>query len=60
MKFLSFRAGNTARYGMVDGKKVVDLTPRLKYADLRALIAADASTQAAREGKGAAADFTLD
>ena len=60
MKFLSFRAGNAAHYGLVDGKKVVDLTARLKYPDLKALIAADASAEAAREAKGAAADFTLD
>jgi len=60
MKFLSFRANNAARYGMVDGKKLVDLTPRLKYPDLKALIAADASAEGAREAKGAAADFTLD
>ena len=42
MKFLSFRAGNAAHYGIVDGNNVVDLTPRLKYPDLKALIAADA------------------
>ena len=60
MKFLSFRAGNVARYGMVDGKNVIDLTARLKYSDLKALVAADASAEAARQAKGAAADFTLD
>jgi 2-keto-4-pentenoate hydratase/2-oxohepta-3-ene-1,7-dioic acid hydratase in catechol pathway len=60
MKFLSFRAKGAARYGIVDGNRIVDLTPRLKYSDLKALIAADAMAEAAREGKGAAADFTLD
>ena len=60
MKFLSFRAGNAAHYGMVDGKKVIDLTTRLKYPDLKALVASDASAEAAREAKGAPADFTLD
>src|SRR5258706_10884112 len=60
MKFLSFRAGNAAHYGVVDGNNVVDLTPRLKYPDLKALLAADAIGEAGREAKGAAADFTLD
>ena len=60
MKFLSFRAGGAARYGMVDGNKVIDLTGRLKYPDLKALIAADGRAEAARAAKGAAADFTLD
>ena len=60
MKFLSFRAGGAAHYGVVDGNDVVDLTPRLKYPDLKALIAADASAEAEREVKGAPADFTLE
>ena len=60
MKFLSFRAGGSARYGLVDGNKVVDLGARLKYPDLKALIAADAFAEAARAAKGASADFTLD
>jgi len=60
MKFLSFRAGGAAHYGAVDGNKVVDVGPRLKYPDLRALIAADAGAEAQRAAKGATADFTLD
>jgi 2-keto-4-pentenoate hydratase/2-oxohepta-3-ene-1,7-dioic acid hydratase in catechol pathway len=60
MKFLSFRAGRSAHYGLMDGNKVVDLTPRLKYPDLKALIAADARVEAERAAKGAAADFALD
>jgi len=36
------------------------LTKRLKHADLKALIAADARAEAEREVKGATADFTLD
>jgi len=60
MKFLSFRAGRSAHYGLVDGNKVVALTPRLKYPDLKALIAADARAEAERAAKGATADFTLD
>jgi 2-keto-4-pentenoate hydratase/2-oxohepta-3-ene-1,7-dioic acid hydratase in catechol pathway len=60
MKFLSFRAGRVQHYGLVDGNNVIDLTPRLKHADLKALIAADALKDAAREAKGATPDFKLD
>jgi len=42
---------------VVDGNKVVDLTPRLKYPDLKALIAADGRSEAERAAKGATADF---
>jgi 2-keto-4-pentenoate hydratase/2-oxohepta-3-ene-1,7-dioic acid hydratase in catechol pathway len=59
MKFVSFRAGGSARYGVADGNKVIDLTRRLKHPDLKALIAAGAQSEAAREVKGATADFTL-
>jgi 2-keto-4-pentenoate hydratase/2-oxohepta-3-ene-1,7-dioic acid hydratase in catechol pathway len=59
MKFLSFRAGGAAHYGVVDSNKVVDLTPRLKYPDLKALVAADARAEAERAARGAQADFTL-
>jgi 2-keto-4-pentenoate hydratase/2-oxohepta-3-ene-1,7-dioic acid hydratase in catechol pathway len=60
MKFVSFRAGGAARYGLVDGKRIVDLTRHLKYPDLKALIVADAFAEAGRVAKGATADFTLD
>jgi 2-keto-4-pentenoate hydratase/2-oxohepta-3-ene-1,7-dioic acid hydratase in catechol pathway len=60
MKFLSFRAGGAARYGLVDGNDVVDLTVRLKHPDLKSLIEADAAAEAASAAKGASADFTLD
>src|SRR4051812_43525142 len=60
MKFLSFRARGAARYGIVEGHKVVDLSARLKYPDLKALITADARAEAEREAKGATADFSLD
>ncbi len=60
MRLLSFRAGGTAHYGVVDGNKVIDLTPRLKYPDLKSVIAADATGEAKRAAKGAASDFTLD
>ena len=59
MKFLSFRAGGAAHYGIADGDRVVDLTPRLKYPDLKSLIAADAFAEAGRAAKGATADFAL-
>jgi len=59
MKFLSFRAGRAAQYGVADGNNVIDLTRRLKYPDLKSLIAADARAEAEREVKGATADFTL-
>jgi 2-keto-4-pentenoate hydratase/2-oxohepta-3-ene-1,7-dioic acid hydratase in catechol pathway len=60
MKFLSFRARGAARYGIVDGQKIIDLTTRLKCPDLKALIAAGACAEAEREAKGATADFTLE
>ena len=60
MKFVSFRVGGAAHYGVVDGKNVVDLKPRLKYPDLKAMIVADAVAEAGRVAKGAAADFSLD
>lgn len=60
MAFLSFRVGGSAHYGLVGGNDVIDLTARLPYPDLKALIAAGASQEAARAAKGAAADFTLD
>ena len=60
MKFLSYRATGAARYGVVDGNNVVDLTGRLKYPDLKALIAADARAEAERATKSATADFTLE
>ena len=60
MKFVSFRAGQSARYGVVDGNNVVDLTARLSYPDLKSLITAGAYAQASRAAKGAAADYTLD
>ena len=62
MKLVSFRAKGAAHYGVVSGNGVVDLTPRLgsRYADLKALIAANALAEAEKAAKGAAADFKLD
>src|SRR3970040_1862316 len=59
MKFVSFRAGGAARYGLVDGDHVVDLTRRLKYPDLKSLIEADARDEAAEAASGPA-EFGLD
>lgn len=60
MKFLSFRAGGTARYGVVEGNGVIDLTDRLKHADLKAVIVARALEQTAREARGSRPDYTLE
>ncbi len=60
MKFVSFRAHGAAHYGVVNGNDVVDLTRRLDYPDLKALIAAGAIDEAERAAKGAGADFTID
>jgi 2-keto-4-pentenoate hydratase/2-oxohepta-3-ene-1,7-dioic acid hydratase in catechol pathway len=60
MKFLSFRVRGVSRYGVSDGNKVIDLTERLKYPDLKSMIAADARAEAERAAKGASADYTLD
>jgi len=59
MKFVSFRAGGSARYGLIKGGGVVDLTARLDYPDLRSLIAANGSAKAAGAAEGAAPDFPL-
>jgi 2-keto-4-pentenoate hydratase/2-oxohepta-3-ene-1,7-dioic acid hydratase in catechol pathway len=60
MKFVSFRAGGAARYGIVNGDGVVDLTSRLNYPDLRALIVAGAYEEAASAASGASAEYRLD
>jgi 2-keto-4-pentenoate hydratase/2-oxohepta-3-ene-1,7-dioic acid hydratase in catechol pathway len=59
MKFVSFRVGGAAHYGLVDGTHVVDLTKRLNYPDLKAVIAAGALAEAGRAAKGASPDFKL-
>ncbi len=60
MKFVSFRAGGKARYGLVSGNGVVDLTTRRKEPDLKSLIAANGLAVAASACSGEAPDFTLD
>lgn len=62
MKLISFAKGNIPSYGaLVDGG-VVDLGQALKgrYADLKALIAADAIGEARQALEGRVADFPLD
>ncbi|MEY4879246.1 MAG: hypothetical protein RJB62_715 [Pseudomonadota bacterium] len=59
MKFVSFRVGGTAHYGLVDGNNIVDLSKRLKYPDLFSLIVAGAYSEAANAAKGEAPDYTL-
>ena len=60
MKFVSFRADGAARYGLLAGGGIVDLTLRRKHPDLKALIAAGAYKEAEEAAKGAAADFAPD
>ena len=62
MKLVSFRAKGAAHYGVATGSGVVDLTPRIgsKYADIKALIVADALAEAEKAAKGATADYKLD
>ena len=62
MKLVSFRAKGAAHYGVVSGNGIVDLSPRLgsRYADIKALIAANALAEAEKAAKGASADFKLD
>ncbi len=61
MKLVSFRAKGAPHYGVVVGNGVVDLTPRLgsKYPDIKALIAANALSEAEKAAKGATADFQV-
>jgi len=60
MKFISFRVDATPRYGAVTDNGIVDLTGRLTFADLKALIAAGATGEAANAARGAMADYTID
>ena len=60
MKLLSYESGGQASYGVVSGEGVVDLGRRLPYADLRALIAADALGEARAAAAGQDADARLD
>ena len=61
MKLVSFSTSRGPSFGIVRDKAVFDLGKRLggRFADLKALIAADAVTQAARAAEGVEADYTL-
>jgi 2-keto-4-pentenoate hydratase/2-oxohepta-3-ene-1,7-dioic acid hydratase in catechol pathway len=60
MKLASFRLQNKDTYGaVVDGGGVIDLGKRLKYPDLRALLAAGALGEAAAAVKGAKEDAKI-
>jgi 2-keto-4-pentenoate hydratase/2-oxohepta-3-ene-1,7-dioic acid hydratase in catechol pathway len=48
MRLVSFAAGTGHGYGVVKDNGVVDLSKRMKYASLRALISADALAEAAK------------
>ena len=60
MKFVSFRASGRARYGMVSGNGIVDLTTRRSEPDLKSLIAAGGLAEAAETYAGNKPDFALD
>ena len=59
MRLASYVSGGNPGYGVVTDKGVVDLSRRLgaRYPDLRALLAADALSEARRSVAGAAPDY---
>ena len=61
MKLVSFSRNGQPGYGAVTAQGVVDLGAILgaRYADLKALLAADAVAEAAAAVQGRAADFAL-
>ncbi len=59
MKLTSFAAGARAGYGAVTDAGVVDLGSRLRYPDLRALLAAGALDEARQSAAGAKPDYPL-
>jgi 2-keto-4-pentenoate hydratase/2-oxohepta-3-ene-1,7-dioic acid hydratase in catechol pathway len=61
MKFVSFSSSKGPSFGIVRDKAVFDLGTRLngRFADLKALIAANAFDEAAHAIEGASADYTL-
>jgi 2-keto-4-pentenoate hydratase/2-oxohepta-3-ene-1,7-dioic acid hydratase in catechol pathway len=59
MKLASFRLQNKDTYGVVIDGGVIDLGKRLKYPDLRALLAAGAVAEAAAAVDGAKADALI-
>ena len=59
MKFVSFHDGRDIHYGAVMGDGVVDLSNKLKYLSLRALLEAGALAEAGNAVDGAKADKPL-
>ncbi|WP_321857337.1 fumarylacetoacetate hydrolase family protein [Paraburkholderia tropica] len=61
MKLVSFSTSHGPSFGVVRDNVIFDLGKRLdgRFADLKALIAADASTEAAQAIEGAHGDYTL-
>ena len=62
MKLVSYQRGGRDGFGAVAGDGVIDLGTALggRFADLKALLAADALGQAREAVAGRAADFALD
>lgn len=62
MKLLSFKVGGDATFGAVVAGGAVDLKKASggKYADLKAVLAADAIPEIEKLAEGAAADYSLD
>jgi 2-keto-4-pentenoate hydratase/2-oxohepta-3-ene-1,7-dioic acid hydratase in catechol pathway len=62
MRFMTFRTGGAARFGVVKGDGVVDLTARCggEFADLKAVVAADALARVGALADAAAPDHGLD
>src|SRR5262245_9370020 len=59
MKLCSFSAGSRTSYGAVTDAGIVDLGARLRYADLRALLAAGALDEARKAAAGAKPEHAL-
>ena len=60
MRFVSFRASGRARYGIVVGNGIVDLTTRRSEPDLKSLIASGGLAEAGKTYAGNKPDFALD
>ena len=60
MKFISFEVAGRGSFGIVDGTKVIDLSPRLDGVQgLEELVDAEVQARAAAAVKGVTADFDL-
>jgi len=59
MRVLSFRSKGKDSYGVVSGDGVVDVGAKLKYPDLRAVLAAGALAEVKKAAEGAKPDAKL-